>query len=301
MDRSITIHKIKNIIDTELNILIQLLEKDFIKNYTRKKHNFTVASLGPDLISSLVFVSSFESKAGIVLERIIRKIAILKFGSNKVPKFIISNTLDQNEKQFFIEQNKTESAAREQFIVTKLNINDSDIKGKIAEFISKHSANGRGKNRIPSSLSTKTLSDIFDYVSPTQSEEIIRKPIDLCIIEDDGSQKLFEIKLSGDLDSSNAPGNVNKMMAIFLGLSNLKSHIYFATAYNKNGEGNNWTGAIKKYLNDDLIKIGSKFWELILPKNLSFDEFKEIYFNSTRELKIQNRLKILLTQIQVQN
>ena len=44
---------------------------------------------------------------------------------------------------------------------------------------------------------------------------------------------------------------------------------YFATIYNKNGEGNRFTGTVRSYLADDMILAGSAFWpKSCRPKSL---------------------------------
>ena len=76
--------------------------------------------------------------------------------------------------------------------------------------------------------------------------------------------KLFEIKAGGDLDSSNAPKNIEKMLKIYSCLGKENANLYFATLYNKDGEGKNWTGVVKKHISEDSMLIGKEFWNMIL-------------------------------------
>ena len=101
----------------------------------------------------------------------------------------------------------------------------------------------------------------------------------------------MELKAGGDLDSSNAPSNVEKLLTIYvdMGIENCKA--YFATLYNKDGEGNTWKGAVKKHLAfPEMFLIGKNLWNKILPNNISFEEFEAIYKEALEEIGLNNRI-----------
>ena len=107
----------------------------------------------------------------------------------------------------------------------------------------------------------------------------------------------MELKAGGDLDSSNAPSNVEKLLTIYvdMGIANCKA--YFATLYNKNGECNTWTGAVKKHLNyPSMFLIGSNFWERILPQGISFNDFAEIYREALEEINLNKRINDMISE-----
>ena len=83
------------------------------------------------------------------------------------------------------------------------------------------------------------------------------------------------MKAGGDLDSSNAPANVEKLLTIYAGLNVPNSKAYFATLYNKNGEGNTWTGAVKKHMAfPEMFLIGKSFGILFFQMELRMSDLQ---------------------------
>ena len=106
---------------------------------------------------------------------------------------------------------------------------------------------------------------------------------------------VLELKAGGDLDSSNAPANVEKLLTIYAGLNVPNSKAYFATLYNKNGEGNTWTGAVKKHMAfPEMFLIGKKFWNIILPDGITYERFTELYKMALEELDLNSRIKEMI-------
>ena len=112
----------------------------------------------------------------------------------------------------------------------------------------------------------------------------------------DGSDwVVLELKAGGDLDSSNAPANVEKLLTIYAGLNVPNSKAYFATLYNKNGEGNTWTGAVKKHMAfPEMFLIGKKFWNIILPDGIMYERFTELYKMALEELDLNSRINEMI-------
>jgi hypothetical protein len=130
------------------------------------------------------------------------------------------------------------------------------------------------------------------------TSSLTSKPVDLAVYNPkDKYYYIMEIKAGGDLDSSNAPGNVIKMLTEYaiLGKDNVK--LYFSTLYNKNGEGNTWTGFVKKYLSNEMLLIGKNFWTFVLPTDVSFDELGNIYHEAAKELKINEKISNLIKEV----
>ena len=120
------------------------------------------------------------------------------------------------------------------------------------------------------------------------------KPVDLAFF--DGSDwVVLELKAGGDLDSSNAPANVEKLLTIYAGLNVPNSKAYFATLYNKNGEGNTWTCAVKKHMAfPEMFLIGKKFWNIILPDGIMYERFTELYKMALEELDLNSRINEMI-------
>jgi hypothetical protein len=286
-------NKIKTIIKSEITILISKISEDFIDNYKRKIHNWTLAKFDKTLVAHMVFVSSFESKSGNMFQSIAKQIAKLRYGAENVPSVFKGVGVTDDD----INQFKKSFNGTEQIILTK--INQSACQEFIALFKENHKAKGRGTDRIPPSINQETIKEINNQ-KLSRTDFLTFKPIDLGIYDSENDLfYIIEIKAGGDLDSSNAPGNVIKMLTEYAALGKTNSHLYFTTLYNKNGEGNTWTGIIKQYLSNEMILIGKDFWELILPKEITFDELKCIYNEANKELNINSKIADLISSVHI--
>lgn len=276
--------KIKDIIKEEFLLLLDNIEKDFKINFGKKQNNFLLTKMDDEMTAHMVFVSSFESKSGNAIQACARKIAILKFGSDNVPLLINPNNL-------IVPDNITEG--KEQQIITDVNFESALIQGKIQEFMTSRMGQGKGKSRIESTVDQNSIKELLSLTN-LKNNCITSKPVDLAFF-DGICWNLIEIKAGGDLDNTNAPGNVKKMLTLYTAFNNENAKLYFATIYNKNGEGNNWVGAVKKYLSyPDMFLIGSEFWTKILPSGITFDEFCTLYQETMQEIDINQRLKAMI-------
>ena len=105
----------------------------------------------------------------------------------------------------------------------------------------------------------------------------------------------MELKAGGDLDSSNAPSNVEKLLTIYSGVGMQNSKAYFVALYNKDGEGNTWKGAVKKHLAyPEMFLIGKNFWNTILPEGIDYDEFTKIYKDALEEINVNEHIKEMI-------
>jgi hypothetical protein len=279
--------EINEIIEREFENLLLLIENDFINNYKRKKEtNFLVSELDDMMTAHLVFVSSFESKSGNSFQKIAREIAKLRYHPQNVPQIINPNNIRHD---FIEDENK------EQFLVTNVNIDKDELKGKISEFMASKTSNGRGRERKECSLDQDSIKDLLYLSERYKDKETHCKPVDLAFYDENQFLNIMEIKAGGDLDSSNAPANAEKLLRIYVGANNLNTKTYFATLYNKNGDKNNWSGIMKKYLKyPDMFLIGENFWNKILPSGVDYTLFKKIYRESIEGIKLNDRLNLMI-------
>lgn len=283
MDKNLIIEEIKNIIRYEFSRLLTNIESDFIDNYGKKRRNFILNQMDEEIVASMVFVSSFESKSGNAMEACAKKIARLKYGETNVPKII---NMTDGPVNIEVTDDRT------QLIATNVDIHNPVLQGRIEEFMKRHKASGR---RNPSTLTQEVMKELIALGNDFLTDEIHTKPVDLAFF-DGTNWNIMEIKAGGDLDSSNAPSNVTKLLTEYTGMHSLNCKAYFSTLYNKDGEGNVFKGCVKSYLSyPDAFLIGSQLWNLILPEPIKFDEFCEIYKSVLEELDLNNRIKALFT------
>lgn len=279
---------IKQIVVEEFSNLTELIEADFSSNYRRKVNNFLLSQMDERITASMVFVSSFESKSGFAIETCAKRIARLTFGDENVPAIVNPRNLRHNINQ---------STISGQVVVTDVDTHNGDLRGEIASFRANNEATGKGRLREESKVTHVTCKSVLLPLSRKyKSNQIYTKPVDLAFF-DGTNWNIMELKAGGDLDSSNAPSNVEKLLTIYvdMGIENCKA--YFATLYNKDGEGNTWTGAVKKHLNyPSMFLIGKSFWSRILPKGITYEEFTEIYREALEEIDLNKRINDMISK-----
>ena len=272
----------KNIIRYEFTKLLNNIEGDFSVNYNKKNRNFILNQMDDEILASMVFVSSFESKSGNAMEACAKRIARLRYGEENVP-----NVINMTGHNILIPNNDNKT----QLIATHIDIHNPVLQGKLDEFMKSHKAAGKSN---PSTLDSEAMKELYYLGEEYITEDVYTKPVDLAFY--DGSNwNIMEIKAGGDLDSSNAPSNILKLLTEYTGMHSLNCRAYFATLYNKDGEGNTFKGCVKSYLAyPNSFLVGSDLWNKILPANITFDEFCLIYKSVLEELDLNNRIRALI-------
>lgn len=276
---------IKKIVVEEFSKLTNTIESDFKSNYRRKVNNFLLSQIDENITASMVFVSSFESKSGFAIETCAKRIARLKFGEENVPAIVNPRNLEHN----------IPTPVNGQIIVTDVDTHNGNLRGKISAFRANNVASGRGKNRLESGVTQKSIKEnLLPLATEFKTKAIYTKPVDLAFFDGE-NWNVLELKAGGDLDSSNAPSNVEKLLTIYvdMGIENCKA--YFGTLYNKDGEGNTWKGAVKKHMAfPEMFLIGKTFWTKILPDGISFEDFEQIYKEALEEIDLNHRIKLMI-------
>lgn len=279
-------HTIKIIILEEFSKLINLIEKDFKSNYKRKVNNFLLSQMDEQITASMVFVSSFESKSGFAIETCAKRIARLRFGDENVPAIVNPHNLQHN---------LNPNTITGQVVVTNVDSNNGNLRGKISAYRANRVASGLGKSRVESTVTQANLQkDLLPLSEEFKTDNIYTKPVDLAFF--DGTHwNICELKAGGDLDSSNAPSNVEKLLNIYVDMAIPNCQAFFATLYNKDGEGNTWKGAVKKHMHyPSMFLIGSDFWTKILPCEITFAQFTEIYATALEELDLNKHINEMI-------
>lgn len=277
---------IKQIVFEEFSRLTDLIERDFAVNYARKVNNFLLSQMDESITASMVFVSSFESKSGFAIETCAKRIARLKFGDDNVPAIVNPRNLPHNFDPAKISG---------QIVITDVDTHNGNLRGEISAFRANNEARGSGKGRVESGVTQRSIREhLLPLSEKYYSDSIYSKPVDLAFF--DGREwNVMELKAGGDLDSSNAPSNVEKLLTIYvdMGIENCKA--YFATLYNKDGEGNTWKGAVKKHLAyPEMFLIGKNLWTKILPAGITFEDFEDIYKEALEEIGLNDRIVAMI-------
>lgn len=273
---------LKQIVIEEFSKLTDTIENDFEKNYKRKVNNFLLSQMDENITASMVFVSSFESKSGFAIENCAKRIARLKFGDEKVPAIVNPRGLQHDINP---------DTVNGQIVVTDVDTHNGNLRGEISAFRANNVAIGTGKSRVESGVTQESIKEkLLPLSNIYKTKRIFTKPVDLAFFDGE-NWNILELKAGGDLDSSNAPSNVEKLLTIYVDMGIEKCKAYFATLYNKDGEGNTWKGAVKKHMRyPEMFLIGKNFWEKILPNSISFEEFEQIYKEALEEIDLNTRI-----------
>ncbi len=241
--------------------VIQLLVQTAIENYAQgfqtrheiefddpggtinvKIHNVFIAALGPELQYYNALVRSLDSSLGNMLENLAMSIAKLSFEVHKSVEGPL--TIEQTQQiaellEKYKRHEKQPSVADYQFL--------------------------RAKPRAGDPLNKRHDSDYY----------LIQKGT--------GTHSLIELKIGGDLDTKKARSEKEAILEQFAILSNVladdtRIEVYFATAYNRFGEGRPWQqGRVKQFFAQEELLIGKDFWNFICQSDEGYNTVLEAY------------------------
>jgi len=209
-----------------------------------KIHNVFIAALGSEIQYYTALVRSLDSSLGNMLEKLAINIAMLSFEVKRSVK-------------------------------GPLSVYQTD---KIAELLEKY----KRREKKPSVGDYQSL-----RVKPKDKNlSTKRHESDYCLIDkESGAHYLIELKIGGDLDNKKARSEKEAILEQFAILSNTLPlgsiiKIFFATAYNRFGEGKEWKQErVRQFFADDELLIGKNFWNFICCTdegyNVILDEYKK--------------------------
>lgn len=211
-----------------------------------KIHNVFIAALGEELQYYTSLVRSFDSSLGNMLEILAGSIASFSY-----------LVTDEVSGPLYPEQTS-----------------------KIAELLEAY------KNKAnPKKVSIDDYSLVRDIEKPEEETEKVHVSDYYLYDEDKDEYFLIELKIGGDLDNKKARSEKESLFEQYAILSNVlgkdaKIKCYFATAYNRYGEGKPWTqGRVKQFFSKEELLIGKDFWDFICKSedgyNIVIDEYKK--------------------------
>ncbi len=121
------------------------------------------------------------------------------------------------------------------------------------------------------------------------------------IDKDNDMHYLIELKIGGDLDNKKARSEKEAILEQYCILTNElqsedKVKIFFATAYNRFGEGKDWNQSrVRQFFAKDELCIGKDFWDFICKSPRGYDIVTDEYMKNAHQLpKIAKKMKSLL-------
>jgi len=208
-----------------------------------KIHNVFIAILGAEIQYYTALVRSFDSSLGNMLEKLAVNIASLSFDVKKS-----------------VEGNMSISQTR-----------------KIAELLETY----KRREKKPEVKDYAFLNDELK-----DDKVFKRHDSDYYLYsKEEKAHYLIELKIGGDLDNKKARSEKEAILEQYAILSNTikgerKIKIFFATAYNRFGEGNAWKQErVRQFFADEELLIGEKFWNFVCKDDNGYkivlDEYKK--------------------------
>lgn len=224
-----------------------------------KIHNVFIAVLGEEIQYYTALVRSFDSTLGNMLENLAINIASLFYK---------------------VEKQVTGPLYPEQI-------------AKIAELLEAYK--NRAKNLKPDIKHYKLIQGLG--ISNEGTEKTHVSDYYLTNVETN-ERFLIELKIGGDLDNKKARSEKEALMEQYAILSNklgenTKIKCFFATAYNRYGEGKPWQqGRVRQFFSDQELLIGQDFWNFVCKSpdgyRIVIDEYKNNAYLITEAL---NKIK----------
>lgn len=215
-----------------------------------KKNNVFIAELGTEFMFYSALVRSFDSSFGTVLENMGNSIAKISYEvRDEITSYFTPN--------------------QEQHI----------------DFLIREYQNGK----IPeeNDYLDYNIGSVQNYSSNTvthQTDNYFYDSINNCHI-------IIELKAGGNLDNKKAPAEKRELLREYFLLQNSvpadeNIKIYFATAYNMFGEGNDWKQpSVNKYFADGELLIGKSYWNFVCNDEKGFEIIMNQYRKSAEYIK----------------
>ncbi len=214
-----------------------------------KIHNVFIEALGKEIQYYTALVRSLDSSLGNMLESLAINIAKLTF---KVKRNV--------EGPLSIKQTRI-----------------------IAELLEKY----KRREKQPSVEDYQILRSVSINKAP-----IKRHDSDYYLIDKDtNTHYLIELKIGGDLDNKKARSEKEAILEQFAILSNVlppetEIKIFFATAYNRYGEGKPWNQQrVRQFFADEELLIGKDFWNFVCRSEEGYQTVLEAYRESAHLIR----------------
>jgi hypothetical protein len=208
-----------------------------------KIHNVFIAVLGPEIQYYTALVRSLDSSLGNMLEKLAINIAKFSYDVKRNVEGPLSLKQTQD----------------------------------IAELLEKYK---RREIRPPTTEDYQFL-----RTKPTEKALITKRhDSDYCLVDKEtGENFLIELKIGGDLDNKKARAEKEALLEQYAILSNTlpddaKIKIFFATAYNRYGEGKPWQQErVRQFFAEEELLIGKDFWDFVCKSDEGYNIVLEAY------------------------
>ena len=260
--------KIRKIIDDDIKKFAdnyydrykkELKDPDGVIN--SKKNNQFISIFGDEFMFYSAFCRSFDSSFGNLLEKIANHIAEVSYDviNEKISSYIVPTQMQTIETMI----SEYEDHSKKPEIIDYNTFELSIIQSNISSFEKSHVTDNH-------------------FYNPKEKEHYI-----------------IELKAGGDLDNKKSKSEkIELLKEYFLLKNSLKGtdetiKIFFATAYNKDGEGNDWNQErVKQYFAEEELLIGKDYWNFVCDDSDGYNVVYDQYLKSSKYLlNIINKIR----------
>ena len=245
------ITEVNNIVQSVIKEFSVSLEEKFKKDLSkangiinRKGNNVFISELGSDFMFNSAFMRSFDSSLGNVLENMGNKIAGLFYDvRNEINSFILPE--------------------QQQHISNIMGSYDQHTKPEMSHY----------------------TNNVFIIPKDVTSFQCVHQTDNYFYDDETKTHYLIELKAGGDLDNKKSRAEKVELLKEYYLLKNQISQnenvkIFFATAYNKDGEGNNWKQErVRQFFAEEELLIGKYYWDFVCKDkdgfNVIIDQYKK--------------------------
>lgn len=136
--------------------------------------------------------------------------------------------------------------------------------------------------------------DDYQSLRTIKPEKLFNKRHDsdyYLIDKESNKHYLIELKIGGDLDNKKARSEKEAILEQYAILSNtlpqlVDISIFFATAYNRFGEGKPWLqGRVRQFFADEELLIGKDFWDFVCKSDAGYQTVLAAYRENAHMIK----------------
>lgn len=263
---------VRRVVKQELSDLAELWE-----GVVSEEHNVFLVATAPTLAVASKLTRRLTSRMGRKLARMARQVAEIRFGAELLPVHLPSPHLRGVHRE-------VPHVSDDTFVYT--DFDETLTTALTLDLIDKA---GRGAKIGTDEFRAEYVAAIDELVRRDRAPEPWAVQVDLAVLEP--TIGFAELESGGMLDSSNAIGQSRKLVRAGLAYGDRSMSLHFCTAYANDGEGRPIKGSLRKYFvqepdHHDGLLVGSSWWKRILPADVTFDDFLEIFHEVAVEYEI---------------
>lgn len=304
---------IKSFIQYQLDEMTEQMKRKY--DIREQNNPFKCFGAAGDIAKYMSLGRSFDSQLGTRMQKICMFLARERYGKENVPDYVFICASEDEKKVTMWTYNYDEAC------VSKNNLYKTQTVMYVSSYddVKKRAKNYKlvqAKEYIYENCTDEQIRNVTEAEKVVNAKRSRKLPIDLIAIPDHDHILLFEVKLGGGLDTKNRQANAtevldNKKSFSFVSADESNVGSYFASCYNGSGNDDGVSEVKKEkgiwyrgempvapmfdIINEegfeDLeMRIGSVFFDLILPDGIGYPDFIRAYNEAFAASEIEKKI-----------